>query len=140
MSLAAGAMFPWQSAMTGAKQHSQSKETLERLEGLAAAESVARVVLVLDANRFLIWFEGWGDEWLMWLDRRYDLARIRGCRAEVAGLGKRGPLQCEELLRKQEQALLIIADAVPGVYPGRPCKEPFPDSHCWRVPAANTTQ
>ena len=97
--------------------------------------SVARVVLVLDANRFLIWFEGWGDEWLMWLDRRYDLARIRGCRAEVAGLGKRGPLQCEDLLRKQEQALLIIADAVPGVYP-----ETFPDSHCWRVPAANTTQ
>ena len=39
------------------------------------------------------------------------------------------------LLRKQEQALLIIADAVPGVYP-----ETFPDSHCWRVPAANTTQ
>jgi hypothetical protein len=43
--------------------------------------SIARVLLTLDDHRFLVWFEGWPSVWLMWLDRRHDLARVRGCRA-----------------------------------------------------------
>jgi hypothetical protein len=73
--------------------------------------SVARVLLVLDQHRFLVWFEGWGDEWLMWLDSRFDLARIRPCQSAVAGLGKRGPLQYDTITAKQTQCLDCIAQA-----------------------------
>ena len=72
--------------------------------------SVARVLLVLDENHMLIWFEGWGDEWLMWLDRRYDLARVRPCGSEVAGLGKRGAIDQQALISKQVQAIDMIRE------------------------------
>lgn len=73
--------------------------------------SVARVLLMLDENHMLIWFEGWGDEWLMWLDRRYDLARVRPCGQEVAGLGKRGAINEEALIQKQRQAIDMICES-----------------------------
>lgn len=75
--------------------------------------SVARVLLVLDENHMLIWFEGWGDEWLMWIDRRFDLARVRPCGSEVAGLGKRGPIDHGALIAKQAQAIEMIRKSCP---------------------------
>ena len=36
-------------------------------------------------------FEGWGDSWLFWLDMRFDLARVRAVRKDVAGMGSNGP-------------------------------------------------
>ena len=75
--------------------------------------SVARVLLVLDENHVLIWFEGWGDEWLMWIDRRFDLARVRPCGSEVAGLGKGGPIHQGALIAKQAQAIEMIRELCP---------------------------
>ena len=91
---------------------------------------------MLDDNRFLIWFEGWGDEWMMWLDRRYDLARIRPCQPEVGGLGKRGPLQRQQLIDRQRLAITRIlakrldpdADSI------------FPDGAVWKIPQTSPAQ
>ena len=93
--------------------------------------SVARVLLVLDENHVLIWFEGWGDEWLMWLDRRYDLARVRPCGSEVAGLGKRGPIDREALVAKQAQAIEMIREPLLSFHP----PPPRPPGACVFAPA-----
>ena len=103
--------------------------------------SVARVLLVLDENHVLIWFEGWGNEWLMWLDRRYDLARVRPCGSEVAGLGKRGPLELAAMLEKQAEAIEMIRlapsqHAADGLHDGTV----FPDGNIWKIPACSPTQ
>jgi hypothetical protein len=99
--------------------------------------SVARVLLVLDENHILIWFEGWGDEWLMWLDRRYDLARVRPCGSEVAGLGKRGPLEEETMIAKQAEAIdmILLAPSQHGTTAAY-----FPETNVWKVPACSPSQ
>ena len=100
------------------------------------------MLLVLDENHFLIWFEGWGNEWLMWLDRRYDLARVRPCGSEVAGLGKRGPLEHGAMLEKQAEAIAIIqlAPSQHAAADGGYGPMVFPDGNVWKVPACSPTQ
>eukprot|EP01051_Picozoa_sp_SAG22_P001216 SAG22_NODE_45_length_24718_cov_12.462448_19_plen_820_part_01 len=80
--------------------------------------SIARIMLVLDEHRFLVWFEGWGSIWLMWLDRRHDLARVRGCRpagdgTQPAGMGKRGPISEQQFLQMQEVCIQRVLGRAP---------------------------
>eukprot|EP01052_Picozoa_sp_SAG31_P008621 SAG31_NODE_438_length_15693_cov_6.254248_13_plen_407_part_00 len=105
--------------------------------------SIARVMLVLDENRFLVWFEGWGSLWLMWLDRRYDLARVRGCQprgfgGQPAGMGKAGPISEQQFLDMQEVCIQRVLGRSPRddqatMYEGGKW-DGVPNANVWQVP------
>ena len=62
-----------------------------------------RVMARLDPLRMLVYFEGWSDKWLVWIDRERDRERIRPLgtdEGDCPGLGSGGPLGAASFAQK----------------------------------------
>lgn len=62
-----------------------------------------RIMARLDPLRMLVYFEGWSDKWLLWIDRADDRERIRplgSAEGGCPGLGSSGPLSAEAFASK----------------------------------------
>lgn len=76
--------------------------------------SVARIVCVLPPNQMLIQFEGWDRNWCLWLDRRFDLLRVRPLSSGCQGLGSLGAMSLEQMRQVQQDALQLCREGLGG--------------------------
>jgi len=54
---------------------------------------VCRVIAVLNRSQFMVFFEGWSESYIMWVDKVRDSQRIRPIHdRHLTGIGKRGLL------------------------------------------------
>jgi len=55
---------------------------------------VCRVIAVLTRTQFLVYFEGWSEVYIMWVDKERDAQRIRAIHSKhLTGLGSSGPVE-----------------------------------------------
>ena len=93
-----------------------------------------RIMARLDPLRMLVYFEGWSDKWLIWIDRADDRTRIRplgSVEGDCPGLGSSGPLSAETFASKcgAVHARLTTVDRGRSVWPP-PSRE-----HLGKLPA-----
>jgi len=61
---------------------------------------VCRVIAVLNRTQFLVYFEGWAEIYIMWVDKVRDAQRIRPIhKRHLTGMGESGPVTEDDFNR-----------------------------------------
>lgn len=71
---------------------------------------VCRIVGVLNRRHFLVYFEGWSEPYIMWVDKIRDSQRIRPIHDRyLTGIGTRGPVHADHFKAMVNSAKFILS-------------------------------